>query len=879
MNTRIAFRTLLALWFVAIVSAQTRLYSPGSLIFEEPLSGHTDSQAIVLSTSSEFTAALAGNCGSWLGLGSTRAFGALRVDVFPISSTAGVYTCGITLSQNGGVVGTIPVTMRLGIDGIASTQSALVAPNQIYRSGTATVNAPSPISVGATCIGSQISVCGLNGTLGADNSLTASSSGDGLVYVETPLGTDLVRVLSTSSQFAASPRLNFTYTAGGTPFSAAFNVSNATNPSGVLPITVTPAVNWIRVLTPQPQSTPAAHVDLTIDPSGLPNGLNTGAVMVRTTSQTSTDRVGFLVVPVVVMVSGSAVPGNAPGPATDTLLFSGPANGGDAPSQMLNIRPWISSNFVAIAATQNGGSGWLKINSPGRGAAGQSYIGDTTLDPLLTVTANTSGLSPGTYRGTITLTGGKTLPSQVTQVISVTLVVSGGVSLQASPASLNFVVPAGGPPPATQPYTIAGPSGGVPLVVTVKASTDDGGNWLSAGNSTPTVSSGTVLNAGVTPGNLSPGLYHGSILLTAPGAAAFTIPVTMTVQSPQLTASQTALNFQYNVGDPLPPSQSVRLTGTAGAGFTAQASSTGNWLSAAPASGTIADGGSNLSVTVDPSVLSPGTYQGNIAVANDSGATAGITVTLTVTAPLPTITDVLNGASNLEGAIAPGEMITIAGTGLGPATPVAGSAGADGFLPATLAGVQVLVGGYPAPIVSASSQQVVAMVPYEIASPFLPNLSVLVRYGGQGSNGFAVTQAAAAPGIFTAQSTGSPSAVFNSDGTPNSDDHPAAKGDVVVFFLTGEGQTAPTGSSGKITILSDSPPLTPVPLLPVSVTVDGQPAVIDFAGEAPNVVAGVMQLNVHIPDSASSGDVQLVVTVGTGGDSHSTQPGVTISVK
>lgn len=284
-------------------------------------------------------------------------------------------------------------------------------------------------------------------------------------------------------------------------------------------------------------------------------------------------------------------------------------------------------------------------------------------------------------------------------------------------------------------------------------------------------------------------------------------------------------------------------------------------------------------MTVDPSALSPGTYQGSIAVASDSGATAGITVTLTVTAPLPTITDVLNGASNLEGAIAPGEMITIAGTGLGPATTVAGSAGADGFLPATLAGVQVLVGGYPAPMLSASSQQVVAMVPYEIASPFLPNLSVLVRYGGQGSNGFAVTQAAAAPGIFTAQSTGSPSAVFNSDGTPNSDDHPAAKGDVVVFFLTGEGQTAPTGSSGKITVLSDSPPLTPVPLLPVSVTVDGQPAVIDFAGEAPNVVAGVMQLNVHIPDSASSGDVQLVVTVGTGGDSHSTQPGVTISVK
>jgi uncharacterized protein (TIGR03437 family) len=70
-------------------------------------------------------------------------------------------------------------------------------------------------------------------------------------------------------------------------------------------------------------------------------------------------------------------------------------------------------------------------------------------------------------------------------------------------------------------------------------------------------------------------------------------------------------------------------------------------------------------------------------------------------------------------------------------------------------------------------------------------------------------------------------------------------------------------------------PLTPAPLLPVSVTVGGQGAQYTFAGEAPGFVSGVLQLNVVIPTNIAAGDQAIVVTIG----GNPSQQGVTVSVK
>jgi uncharacterized protein (TIGR03437 family) len=68
--------------------------------------------------------------------------------------------------------------------------------------------------------------------------------------------------------------------------------------------------------------------------------------------------------------------------------------------------------------------------------------------------------------------------------------------------------------------------------------------------------------------------------------------------------------------------------------------------------------------------------------------------------------------------------------------------------------------------------------------------------------------------------------------------------------------------------------LLPKPLATVTVTIGGVPAVVQFAGGAPNNLAGVMQVNVTVPSLLHPGTAALVVTVGAA----SSPPGVTIAV-
>ena len=74
---------------------------------------------------------------------------------------------------------------------------------------------------------------------------------------------------------------------------------------------------------------------------------------------------------------------------------------------------------------------------------------------------------------------------------------------------------------------------------------------------------------------------------------------------------------------------------------------------------------------------------------------------------------------------------------------------------------------------------------------------------------------------------------------------------------------------------SGAGPLTPAPLLPVSALIGGVPALVQFAGEAPGLVSGVLQVNVQIPANAPTGNVPIWVSIGN----NSTQQGVTVSVQ
>jgi uncharacterized protein (TIGR03437 family) len=210
----------------------------------------------------------------------------------------------------------------------------------------------------------------------------------------------------------------------------------------------------------------------------------------------------------------------------------------------------------------------------------------------------------------------------------------------------------------------------------------------------------------------------------------------------------------------------------------------------------------------------------------------------TVISIIPWLT-VQNAASGVAGTVAPGEIVTLRGYGIGPATGAVGSGG-----------TQVTFGGIAAPVFSAQSQQVTVQVPWEIAGQ--ASTEVAVTYNGPPAvASIPVVVATAAPGII---------ALANSDGTLNSPSNPAKAGGFIAIYGTGGGVTNPLGITGGLwSITASLPTLT----LPVSVTIGGTNAMVLYAGSAPTLESGYFQINVALPSGLqASSAVNLVVTVG-----------------
>ena len=233
------------------------------------------------------------------------------------------------------------------------------------------------------------------------------------------------------------------------------------------------------------------------------------------------------------------------------------------------------------------------------------------------------------------------------------------------------------------------------------------------------------------------------------------------------------------------------------------------------------------------------------------------------------IARITNAASSLTGPIAPGEIVVVSGSGLGPAQLVTGIPGGDGGYPDQLAGTTVQFNGTPAPLIYTWATQVAVAVPYSVTGD---TAQITVAYEGQISATFSIAVSGSAPGLFTLDSTGKGQAIaVNSDGSINSPAKPAKVGDVISLFATGEGETTPAGVDGRLGSLPAAQPV-----LPVSVTIDGKAVTPIFAGSAPGEIAGVMRIDVRIPSGIQSGPaVPVIVRVGN----NSSQQSVGIAVQ
>lgn len=215
--------------------------------------------------------------------------------------------------------------------------------------------------------------------------------------------------------------------------------------------------------------------------------------------------------------------------------------------------------------------------------------------------------------------------------------------------------------------------------------------------------------------------------------------------------------------------------------------------------------------------------ESSLMVQSDSGQAKGASATALA------VTSVENAASLAKGAVSPGELVTLMGSGLD-------------------AEAQVTFSGHKAPIISTSSTQINLVTPYEIAGE--ESTSLVVTDGGAQTSAIALKVAAATPGIFM---------VINPDGKVNSTKDPAPQGRALVLYATGAGETKPPSVDGQIMGTTNLPK----PVLPVSVTVGGEAARIIYAGAEPKMIAGTLEVKLELPTGVKSGSaVPLVLDIG-----------------
>ncbi len=477
----------------------------------------------------------------------------------------------------------------------------------------------------------------------------------------------------------------------------------------------------------------------------------------------------------------------------------------------------------------------------------------------LSVRVNTTSLLAGSYTTTVQLD----VPAAAgPATFNVTLLVKNPPpTMSASPTSLTFTYETDqAQAPAAQPVTVS--TNGEPVSFTAVAA---GGTWLVAEPALGIAVAGSPVSLAVSvvTDGLLPGTYNGRLTVNSANAA----------------------NKSILIG--------VSLTVTAGAAVI-----TSIWPNAAPLGSddctitirgrhffrsSVVDAGAAtlattwVSTTVVLAVIPKASLatQGALSVTvTNSPKPASAPATFTVTAPGPQIQTVANAASFASDpqapVISPGEIISIFGSGLGPATlqeavPSGGAFPTSVGSPPTLVEFELTAGVWtPAPIIFAQANQINAVAPFALTAA--PNLRMRVTYNSLNSTPVVFTGVTANPGIFTTDSSGrGQAAALNYNATTrayslNGASNPAPKGSTVIIFLTGGGTIAPAPSpEGQII-----PVGAPAPTLSaaVSVTIGGDGAVVQSATAVPGSIAGLVQLNLTVPSAVKAAkDLPMVVTI------------------
>ncbi len=363
--------------------------------------------------------------------------------------------------------------------------------------------------------------------------------------------------------------------------------------------------------------TAPSTVNISINPQVLPNG---GLIAGTFSGQVVLHGAGDVVtIPVSVVVGDNVFA------QVNAINFTMSVGGANPLSQTVAIASTGANfNFSSAVSTGSGGS-WLTISDLGA---------DCCVTPhTLTVNANGSALGVGIYTGEIVLTeyAGRTMA--MTVPVTLTVEPSSSAFFDSMPGQMSFFLKTGGGLP---PQTLQVRNGGTgTLNWTVTGSTADGGTWLSITPGSGKAPSTVTVN--VIPGNL-PGLgllagtFDGQLLFQAPGDVV-TIPVSVVVGD-NVFRQVNPINFVMAAGgaNPLPQVLTIPSTG-ANFNFSSavNTSSGGSWLTVSNLGADCCVTTEALTVSVNGSALTAGTYTGQVVLSEYAGRTMTMTVPITLT--------------------------------------------------------------------------------------------------------------------------------------------------------------------------------------------------------------------------------------------------------
>jgi len=330
-------------------------------------------------------------------------------------------------------------------------------------------------------------------TLNAPMELAVDASGN--LFIADSGNGRVREVLANTVTFQTVPStLTFSATANGVP-----PTSQAITASSLLPglqFVVSSTAPWLTV-TPSTGTVPSV-LQVTVDPSILAAGSYSGTITITVPNavpSTSTVTVTLTV--------------SAPTPATlglSTQSVSFTATQGSAPlTQQLQITNTGGGSLSFTAAAS--GASWLTI-SPATGIATPSSPAS------LTITATPGSLAPGTYSGTVAITGvGSTINVPVTLSVSAPT-----AAILISQVGLSFTAVAQGGVPLPQTFGILNTGQGS-MNWSATSSTISGGNWLAISPASGTVTTPyldvSLVAVTINPSGLSAGTYYGQIQVSA----------------------------------------------------------------------------------------------------------------------------------------------------------------------------------------------------------------------------------------------------------------------------------------------------------------------------------------------------------------------------